>query len=231
VSAVRGPIDAQSVTARVYADLRDRILAGELAPEARIHQESISAELGVSRTPVREALGRLASDGLVELLPNRGARVADVSPADMEASYTARLAIEPTAARLAAEARGREAIASMRAAIADHRRSTGDARAAFAGNRAFHLALLRGSGNQFLQRFGESLWVSRLGMTIYQQQQESSELIALDADEHEEILEAVEAGDGDLAEERCRAHIARARELLFEALRRSASSTDRPPAA
>jgi DNA-binding GntR family transcriptional regulator len=230
VSAMRGPIDAQSVTARVYADLRDRILAGELAPEARIHQESISAELGVSRTPVREALGRLASDGLVELLPNRGARVADVSPADMEASYTARLAIEPTAARLAAEARDREAIASMRAAIADHRRS-GEARAAFAGNRAFHLALLRGSGNQFLQRFGESLWVSRLGMTIYQQQQESSELIALDADEHEEILEAVEAGDGDLAEERCRSHIARARELLFEALRRSASSTDRPPAA
>jgi DNA-binding GntR family transcriptional regulator len=62
--------------------------------------------------------------------------------------------------------------------------------------------------------------VSRLGMTIYQQQQESGELIALDADEHEEILEAVEAGDGDLAEKRCRAHIARARELLFEALRR-----------
>jgi DNA-binding GntR family transcriptional regulator len=141
----------------------------------------------------------------------------------MEASYTARLAIEPTAARLAAEARSRGAIDAMRAAIADHRRSGGDASTAFAGNRAFHLALLRGSGNAFLQRFGESLWVSRLGMTIYQQQQESSELIALDADEHEQILDAVAAGDGDLAEELCRAHIARARELLFEALRRSSA--------
>jgi DNA-binding GntR family transcriptional regulator len=217
--SARGPIDAQSITARVYADLRERILAGELAPEARLHQESISAELGVSRTPVREALGRLASDGLVELLPNRGARVADVSPSDMAASYTARLAIEPAAARLAASVRDRGAIADMRAAIADHRRAGGHAPAAFAGNRAFHLALLRGSGNPFLRRFGESLWVSRLGMTIYQEQQESRELIALDADEHEAILEAVAAGELELAEERCRAHIARARELLLEALR------------
>jgi DNA-binding GntR family transcriptional regulator len=223
--SARGPIDAQSVTARVYADLRERILAGELPPEARLHQESISEELGVSRTPVREALGRLASDGLVELLPNRGARVADLSPADMEEAYTARLAVEPAAARLAAEVQDRSAIADLRSAIADHRRADGDAPAAFAGNRAFHLALLRGSGNPFLQRFGESLWVSRLGMTIYEQQQESSDLIALDADEHEAILDAVAAGDGDLAEERCRAHIARARELLFEALRRGPASS------
>jgi DNA-binding GntR family transcriptional regulator len=68
---------AASVADRVYAALRERILAGDIPHHARLHQEQLSEELGVSRTPLREALGRLAADGLVELLPQRGARVAD----------------------------------------------------------------------------------------------------------------------------------------------------------
>ena len=100
-----GRVDVSSVPDRVYAILRERILAGELEPESRLHQEGISAELGVSRTPVREAIARLAAEGLVELLANRGARVAAVRPGDMEAAYVARLGIEPLAARLAAARR------------------------------------------------------------------------------------------------------------------------------
>src|SRR3954454_25123984 len=96
-------IDVASVPDRVYAILRERILAGELEPESRLHQEGISAELGVSRTPVREAIARLAAEGLVELLANRGARVAAIGEHDMEAAYVARLAFEPLAARLAAQ--------------------------------------------------------------------------------------------------------------------------------
>ena len=212
------PLAVQSVTDRVYHELRHRILVGELAADARLHQEAISADLGVSRTPVREALGRLASDGLVELLPNRGARVADVTREDMAASYQARLVIEPAAARLAAARRDTSAIGAMRAAIAEHRRARDDARAAFAGNRDFHLALLRGSGNPFLQRFGESLWVGRLGLRIYVEQRETADIMALDADEHEAIADAVERGDEEAAERLCSDHIARARELLHAAL-------------
>ena len=77
----KGRVDVSSVPDRVYAILREQILAGDLEPESRLHQEGISAELGVSRTPVREALARLAADGLVELLANRGARVAAIGDA------------------------------------------------------------------------------------------------------------------------------------------------------
>src|SRR3954469_9513906 len=100
--AGKGRVDVSSVPDRVYAILRERILAGELEPDSRLHQEGISAELGVSRTPVREALARRAADGLVDLLANRGARVAGVTTHDMEDAYVARLGIEPLAARLAA---------------------------------------------------------------------------------------------------------------------------------
>ena len=222
MTAPHEPFKVQSVTDRVYVELRERILAGDLEPDERLHQEALSAELGVSRTPVREALGRLASDGLVELLPNRGARVAETSSDDMAASYDARLVIEPAAARLAAEHRNPAQIAAMRAAIAAHRGAAAVPRAAFAGNRDFHLAMLRCSGNPFLQRFGESLWVTRLGLRVYVEQRETPEMIALDADEHEAICDAIEAGDGDAAEAACAAHISRARELLYTALREPA---------
>ena len=222
MTASHEPLAVQSVTDRVYLELRERILAGALEPDERLHQEAISAELGVSRTPVREALGRLASDGLVELLPNRGARVAETSAEDMAASYDARRVIEPAAARLAAQHRGPAAIAAMRAAIESHRGAAAVPRAAFAGNRDFHLAMLRCSGNPFLQRFGESLWVTRLGLRVYVEQRETPEMIARDADEHEAICDAIEAGDAAAAEAACAAHIARARELLYAALRETA---------
>lgn len=78
-----------SVVDQVYEAIRERIRAGDLARGGRIHQEDIAAWLGVSRTPVREALRRLAAEGVVEMHTNRGARVADISPADMRAFYEA----------------------------------------------------------------------------------------------------------------------------------------------
>jgi DNA-binding GntR family transcriptional regulator len=168
---------------------------------------------------VREALGRLAADGLVELLPNRGARVADITPGDMRASYEARLVIEPAAAALAAGRADAGAIAAMRVAIAGHREAFGDVRAAFAANRDFHVALVAASGNDFLRRFVEHLWARRIGLRIYEAQRESAALIAVDADQHEAIADAVQAGDGTLAERLTREHIAAAMGLLLEHLR------------
>jgi DNA-binding GntR family transcriptional regulator len=157
------PLQIASVADRAYLSLRERILAGDLPPDARLHQEDLSRELGVSRTPVREALGRLAAEGLVELLPNRGARVAEVGLADMEAAYQARLIVEPPAAALAAQHAGAEDVAAMREAIAAHRAHVGEVTAAFTANRAFHLALIAASGNLHLTRFAESLWPGASG--------------------------------------------------------------------
>lgn len=215
---MRERVEASSVADRVYAALRQRILAGDLPHHARLHQEQLSGELGVSRTPLREALGRLAADGLVDLLPQRGARVADITPADMETSYGARLVIEPAAAALAARRRSPEAIADMRRAIADHRRDKADVQAVFAANRDFHLAVVRASENPFLLRFAEQLWVRRLGLRVYEEQREPPEVIAADADWHERIADAIEAGEARLAEREMRRHIAEAMQLLLRRL-------------
>jgi DNA-binding GntR family transcriptional regulator len=206
------PIDIVSVTDQVHAILRERILAGSLPHHIRLRQEAISAELGVSRTPVREALGRLAADGLVELEPNKGFRVADVRPEDMLAAYEARLVIEPAAARAAA-ACGAD-VAPMRAAIAAQRSADGDVAAAFQANRDFHLQMVRASGNPFLVRFAEHLWAGRLGARVYETQLDSSAALAADAHEHEAIAAAIAAADEPGAERATRQHIANAMTLL-----------------
>ena len=74
----------------VYFGLRDRIANRELKPKERLLEVKIASEMGVSRTPVREALRRLANEGLVKIVPNSGARVASPSPEEMESAYSVR---------------------------------------------------------------------------------------------------------------------------------------------
>jgi DNA-binding GntR family transcriptional regulator len=198
-----------SVVDQAYIAIRDRIDDGRLARGTRLHQEDLAAELGVSRTPVREALTRLAAEGRVELLTNRGARVADIDPAAMPEPYEARLVIEPGAAALAAR-RGLTAAHQrrLRAAIAAQRGAAGDIQRSFAANRDFHLGLVEATGNKLLLQFAEHLWVARIGAAIYEQQAETVERMLLDAEEHEAILEAVERGDARKAESLARRHVA-----------------------
>jgi DNA-binding GntR family transcriptional regulator len=205
-----------SVPDQVYGTLRERILAGELEGGSRLHQEKLSEDLGVSRTPVREALTRLAAEGLVELLPNRGARVAAVTLADMRAAFEARLGLEPFAARLAAERRPAAAIKAMGAAIADQQRAR-TARTTYKAIRRFHLAIVEASGNSHLIRFAETLWSGRIGLHVYLRQL-SPEMLAGDVEEHEEIAGAIGSGDAARAERVTRAHIAVSLDRLLAAV-------------
>ncbi len=208
-----GRIEVVSIVDRVYDALRARILDGSVAPGARLRQEALADELGVSRTPLREALRRLASEGLVELEANRGARVPALTRADLMAAYDARLAIEPGAARLAAVVRDEAALRRMDGAIAAHRRASGSA-ALFEANRAFHLALVAAAANEHLSRLAEFLWAARIGALIYGRQDETAAEVAADADEHAAIAAAVAAADADEAERLVREHVARARGLF-----------------
>lgn len=207
-------LEIESVVDQVYTAIRERIREGTLERGARVHQEDLAAELGVSRTPVREALRRLAAEGLVEMHTNRGARVADVTRGGMHAPYEARLILEAGAARLAAQRGRAESIERMRAAIDAQRRAIPDIRASFDANREFHLALVAASGNEFLSSFAEHLWVARIGEAIYEIQGESREQMRRDADEHEQILAAIVGGDARRAETLTRRHIAEARKRL-----------------
>ncbi len=210
-----GPLQIESIADRVYAVLRERIVQGDLVLGERLRQEALAEELGVSRTPLREALRRLASEGFVELQPHRGAVVSGVSEEDMRASFEARFVIEPPAARLAAAHGGRDdAVHRMRVAIAEHRAARGDRGRSFEANRAFHLALVSASGNAYLTRFSEILWASSIYAAVFERQHVDQSMIVGWADEHEGILDAIEAGAGDAAEERTRAHILASREAL-----------------
>src|SRR3989440_4871075 len=130
-------LNIASVVDQVYAAIRERISSGSLPRGGRVHQEDLAAELGVSRTPVREALRRLAAEGLVEMRTNRGARVADVDQGGMRGAYDARLVVEPGAARLAAQRRLAVPIARMQAALAAQRRSARSVKGSFEANREF----------------------------------------------------------------------------------------------
>jgi DNA-binding GntR family transcriptional regulator len=197
-----------SVVDQVHAILREQILNGELPRGSRLPQETIAAELGVSRTPLREALRRLASEGLVTLQPNHGATVAGLDFSDMHDAWVARLAIEPSAARLAADRREPDELERMAAAIAAQRQG-GDAASGLDANREFHLALVASSGNRHFDHFAHMLWVSRISVAIYTAQASESAGVDGWADEHEAILVAITAADGDRAERLTRAHIER----------------------
>jgi DNA-binding GntR family transcriptional regulator len=203
-----------SVADRVYDVLQGRIIGGDLEVGSRIHQENVSDELGVSRTPVREALARLAAEGLVEFLPNRGARVAEVTIDDMRISYEARLALEPLAARYAAERHGPSDIKRINAALADQRRAK-STRGTYEAIRRFHLAVVETAGNPLIARFASSLWAGRIGLHVFLRQANRAALDA-DLDEHKVILEAIERRDGDRAEQLMHDHIAVSLERLLE---------------
>ena len=143
----------------------------------------------------------------MEFTPNRGATVSELDFGDMRHAWSARVALEPGAARLAAERRDPDGITSMRDAIAAQRRAAGDKGESFAANRAFHLALAAASGNPHLTRFAEMLWVPRIGVPIYQAQAMEPRGPQAWADEHERIVDAIQSGDGDAAEHLTREHV------------------------
>jgi DNA-binding GntR family transcriptional regulator len=197
------PLQIESVVDRVYAALRARILSGDLHRGRKLRQEALAEELGVSRTPLREALRRLAAEGLVEFHANRGAHVADLEHEDVRSAYEARLALEPGAARLAAARRSAQELRAMRAAVAAQERGEDWLET----SRAFHLALVRASGNEYLIRLAEALWVPAIAQAIYEQQLTAPDRRAADLDEHERITAAIAAGDAELADGLTRRHI------------------------
>jgi DNA-binding FadR family transcriptional regulator len=123
---------------------------------------------------------------------------------------------EPGAARLAAQRRPRKEIDAMRHAV-DAERASGETRDAYAASRAFHLALARASGNEYLVKLAESLWHPGLADAIFDQQAQQAGSLDGDVEEHEAIVAAIADGDGTRAEALTRRHIRVALERLLDA--------------
>jgi DNA-binding GntR family transcriptional regulator len=209
------PIESTSLADEAYRRLRALVLNGELAPGEELRQDTLAASLGISRTPLREALNRLAADGLVEFRRHRSAVVAAFSQRDIEADYEARRIIEPAAARIAAERRDPGTIAALESAMRAAADAGADVDREFEANRAFHRALVAGSGNRQLVRFVDELWGGRIAPFFYARQARQPGRRRRDRSEHAEIVRLVAAGDADGAARAGDAHLSGALESLL----------------
>src|SRR5262245_35638355 len=93
------PIQHVNLTDRVYRAIKDRLLSQEIEVGSRLREDDLAAQLGVSRTPIREALMRLAQEGLVEIAPRSGTHVCTFTPDDIEQIFDLRIALESLAVR------------------------------------------------------------------------------------------------------------------------------------
>lgn len=154
-----GKLENLTLWERVYAHLREAIFAERLGAGAELQEVALSRELGVSRGPVREAIGRLASEGLVTVRPRRGAVVRSLSPAEFLELYQVREALEAAAARLAVPRLGSEGIARLRELTDAMARFAQDDQLDefFQANADFHDAIFVAAGNRKLREMYRQL--------------------------------------------------------------------------
>jgi DNA-binding GntR family transcriptional regulator len=192
---------------RVYERLRDQILNGDLQPGDQLVEARLAGELGVSKTPVREALIRLQRDGLVHAEPYRGARVMSPSEEDVREILELRLALEVHIARDLAERRPEDALRRLEETIIRGRKAlaAGKRRRVLSSLTEFSDVMSEASGNARLARVLGELRSVLLLIASTSLQASGREKRSLD--EHERILRAIKAGDPDAAAQATIEHI------------------------
>jgi DNA-binding GntR family transcriptional regulator len=192
-----------------YTRVRELILSGELEPGAVINQATLAREIGISTTPLREALKRLKQQGLVELDAHRDARVARLDAEEARDLLEVRRSLDPLAASLAADRRTKQDLAEMRASLEGlEALPSNPTIEQLVAHRRFHAAIYRASHNALLVETLDGLWDTadryrRHGLQV----ERSAEERALKAREHALLFEAIVEGDGATAEEVMREHI------------------------
>lgn len=210
----------------VYQALRARILDLTLEPGADIEEAGLVEEFGLSRTPVREALIRLASDGLVSVLPNRGARVAGLNFAELPQYFEALDLIQRAVTRWAAMRAGDDDINHIRAAGLAFNEAVvaGNVLSMIERNREFHKLIAEACGNIHLARtyyrlLDEGLRLARLSYAYENPVgDDRAQHIVRTLDEHSDMVAAIQARDADLAEKLAAVHAEHFRERMMNYL-------------
>lgn len=202
-----------SLRESVTESLRAAIIAGALKEGTLYSAPALAAAFGVSATPVREAMMDLTREGLVETVKNKGFRITTMSDRELDELTEIRLLLEPPVVGNVAGAvppSGIKVLRSMADDIVEAARE-GDLTAYLAADRTFHAELLRYSGNSQLVELATTLRSrTRLyGLKILS----DSNRLAASAQEHHELLDLIETGDGPAAKELMRRHIGHARGL------------------
>jgi DNA-binding GntR family transcriptional regulator len=211
-----GPVSA--TTRRAYAAVREGIADGRLAPGERLREAALAERLGLSRTPVREALRVLAAEGLVELVHNRGAHVVRWTADDVEETYRLRALLEGEGAALAARRATPGQVAALEQTCEDYERAVEQGRPTVeqaACNDAFHAAVLEAAGSPRLVGLHAVVTSAPLvarALSGYADVDRQRSVLA-----HRDVVTAVRARDEALASAAMRAHILAARHVAQRA--------------
>lgn len=201
------PRSGRAAEDRVFGAVLNAILDHRLAPGTKLVERDLSELLGASRGAVRAALARLGHSLLVELRPNRGAVIANPTPAQTRDVFEARRVIESAVVQSLARSISAKQLAELRAFVAEEQKAyaRGDRRTGQRLSVRFHKVLSEQSGNAELDRFMEHLICRTPLLTLAHK---GSRLAYCGADEHREIVEALARRDPALAVKRMSAHLA-----------------------
>ncbi len=202
---------------QVYSALREAIVGGRLRPGERIVEDRVCADLGVSRSPLREALRRLEGEGLVTILPRRGAVVTELTARDGEDLFAVREALEGLAASLATRYITAEELAELEdvCLAMDKCIAARDMAAVAELNTQFHELIGAASRNRWTREFlsGIKAQIRRVYRSSLEVPSRALESLA----EHRMILDALKMRDAALAERAARQHVHRARDVAVSA--------------
>lgn len=200
-------IPGETLADRAHRVLRERLLLLDIAPGAPIAEAALAAEIGVGRTPLREAVKRLEADHLVVTYPRRGTFAAPVDLADLAELTEIRAVVLPLVARRAAAVRGGTAAAALGEALAAVRAASGerDPRRLLETDLEIHALVDRAAASPFLAETLSRLdgLVTRMWCLVIDRLPPMGDHIA----EHEDLIRAILDGDGDRAAELATAHV------------------------
>jgi len=199
---------------RVAERLRERIVAHTMAPGSWIDEQALTAELGISRTPLREALKVLAAEGLVTMKPRRGAYVTEVSERDLSEVYHLLSLLESDAAAVVAQQATDDELTELATLHKRLEATVADRDAFFAANEAFHMRLLEIDGNRWRNQLVADL---RKVMKLYRHHSLFKQG-RLDASlkEHRKIMAALKARNAPLVQQLMQQHMARGKEAAAQ---------------
>ncbi|WP_282606557.1 GntR family transcriptional regulator [Pelagibius sp. Alg239-R121] len=227
-NALKQPIVRQSLHEELVGLVRELIVDGDLPPGVKIPEKELCERFGVSRTPLREALKVLASEGLVTLTPNRGASASLITIEDLEEVFPVMGALEALAGELACQHMTAREIASVRSLhnrMIEHYRQE-QLKPYFQLNQNIHEAILAGSRNNSLIVMYRSL-AGRVRRARYFANM-SRKRWAQAAAEHEEIISALEARDGAQLADILKRHLQNKFETVSQQLMEMAESVQKP---
>ena len=212
-------MDTMTLADRVFQTLREQILQGIYKPGQKFNIDQLARDLGVSNTPIREAMARLERLGLVDIIPYCGPKIKRLNVSQLTDLYEVRIALEELAVRLVAQSEDPDVFNGMAEALQMQERASNgnDPRAAVDADRAFHDALVQASGNSVLLEMLPNLSDrTRLLLEINRPPSEEIDNAALlrGFHGHKRIFESLREGDQELAVQELHCQLTRGKEQL-----------------